>query len=349
MNPMNKEIFKSYKFWAFPVCIILILILIGIGRIYAQIQEINVFEANIKQDGDQVIVTIQDSLSSSEWKIKGEKLKDFHQSSRNKSEAIFAVTSDSKDGEFKLELQQVYTIPLINYRFRSESRDISTTIDFTPPEGDLQIENLTDLTNKTTHEIKVRRTNSDIIAISLNGKPSVKFDGDQLPLTLDLVEGANTFEIRSVDAKGNSKEGSKFKITRDTTPPTISLFLGFCSNNKTETAEDVCLSQGNFHGPLTGNASMPITGKVLGNIEKITYDGKTLNVDKYLNINQRIQVYVRQGDNNYEVKVVDKAGNESVKIDTLSWLSDEELAQEVDNEVTDRLDDIESKIDDIND
>jgi hypothetical protein len=94
----------------------------------------------------------------------------------------------------------------------------------------------------------------------------------------------------------------------DTIPPKIE---NFCFGTLKKNEERVCISIDSWNGYLDSVNSIPITGKIEGDIKSITVDGKKIKWDENNQIYQRINLYVYGGLNKYKVVAEDMNGNKS--------------------------------------
>ena len=100
--------------------------------------------------------------------------------------------------------------------------------------------------------------------------------------------------------------------TVDTVAPRIENFClssAFPPLKKFE--ERVCINIDSWSGYLDSTNSIPITGKIEGDIKSITVDGKKIVWDENKEIYQRISLYVYGGLNKYKVVVEDINGNKA--------------------------------------
>mgnify|MGYP001559427111 CR=1 FL=1 len=135
-------------------------------------------------------------------------------------------------------------------------------------------------------------------------------------------------------------------VYKDTKAPKYSSYTFSCTNNKSlyETEEMVCLQSGHFTGPLTGTAYASFTGKVIGKIKSIKINNTYLKWNDGGQINQNVALYVRVGTNNYDIEIIDEAGNKTTDIYSVSWENESTSQQD---DLQDRIDDLESRLDDI--
>lgn len=98
----------------------------------------------------------------------------------------------------------------------------------------------------------------------------------------------------------------------DTVPPRIENYCfssAFPALKKNE--ERVCIKIDSWNGYLNSTNSIPITGKIEGEIKSITVDGKKITWDENKQIYQRINLYIYGGLNKYKVVAEDMNGNKS--------------------------------------
>lgn len=100
----------------------------------------------------------------------------------------------------------------------------------------------------------------------------------------------------------------------DTIPPKIESYcfgaLGELEAPK-KNEERVCIKIDSWNGYLDSVNSVPITGKIEGDIKSITVDGKKVTWDENKEIYQRLNLYIYGGLNKYKVVAEDMSGNKS--------------------------------------
>lgn len=97
----------------------------------------------------------------------------------------------------------------------------------------------------------------------------------------------------------------------DTVPPRIDSSCFISDDTLKKNEERVCIEIGNWSGYLDSTNSMPITGKIVGDVKSVTVDGKKITWDENKQIYQRINLYVYGGLNKYKVVAEDMKGNKS--------------------------------------
>jgi len=239
---------------------------------------------------------------------------------------------------------------IVNGKNRKESKYIHHTVilDTIPPKGDVKIDSEIPLVSKDNKiQFDVEILNSDTNQIRVGYKTYTADENNHVHAEIDLsAVGRGGRTVALVDEAGNEiYTATTINTLLDQVAPTIVYSLYACSSSikdQSRLDELVCISSGQFYGPLSGTAYVPITGQVIGNIEKVTFDGKTLNVKDDLTINQKIPVYVTRGTNNFEIKVTDKAGNTSTKVHPIEWDTEENNSY---NDLQNQIDDLQSELD----
>lgn len=94
----------------------------------------------------------------------------------------------------------------------------------------------------------------------------------------------------------------------DTIPPKIE---SYCFGTLKKNEERVCIKIDSWNGYLDSVNSVPITGKIEGDIKSITVDGKKVTWDENEEIYQRLNLYIYGGLNKYKVVAEDMSGNKS--------------------------------------
>jgi len=253
----------------------------------------------------------------------------------------------TKEGSTELKAKQIY---------KNVSSDFSAPlfiqIDLTPPNKtsfqltsaipDFSKEQLIKITGKADPANKV----------IINNVPySVASDGN-FSSDFTLVNGENTISISLGDEAGNTVSVSTHKITVDNLPPKVN--TSFCGSkpnslsgytpidikNLRTSEEYVCISTGQWED-WRDPAPIPIVGYVIGGIGSITVDGKSVYPDENDEIYQRVYLPVPKGLNKYRIVVMDKYGNQT---NTSLSMTVQSVRSGDYDEVLDRLDDIESQI-----
>ena len=265
-----------------------------------------------------------------------------HDTLVNKAGKFNVEFQNNNEGEVIIKTQQTYK------NITSEfSNEIALNIDLTPPESILEIETEIPLFTKEKQISIKGSTNPSTIVVLNDRRISSDSSGNFSFENISLSNGMNKFKISLEDNYGNATEILKeYTINVDSVPPKIK--TSFCNNRFTKSElvvgeELVCLSIGEWQG-WGGFANIPITGNIEGELKKITVDGKQIFPDENDEIFQRINLATPYGLNKYKVIAEDVYGN----------ISSANLTQTVvdpstsrDDDILDRLDDIESQIDDL--
>jgi hypothetical protein len=94
----------------------------------------------------------------------------------------------------------------------------------------------------------------------------------------------------------------------DAIPPKIE---SYCLSALKKNEERVCIKIDSWNGYLDSVNSVPVTGKIEGNVKSITVDGKKVTWDENEEIYQRLNLYIYGGLNKYKVVAEDMNGNKS--------------------------------------
>ena len=94
----------------------------------------------------------------------------------------------------------------------------------------------------------------------------------------------------------------------DTIPPKIE---NYCFGILDKNEERVCIKIDSWNGYLDAVNSVPITGKIEGDVKSVTVDGKNITWDENKEIYQRLNLYIYGGLNKYKVVAEDMNGNRS--------------------------------------
>ncbi len=247
----------------------------------------------------------------------------------------------STEKEYSLKTKQKYKEVQSDF-----SENINFSVDTTPPNNEINIyTNIPSTTNQDSLELSGKIIDGSKVLInneetSLNGSK-------EFSKKISLKEGDNKIQIKIADEVGNLTDIVFEKsIYKDTKAPKYSSYTFSCTNNNNlfSTEEMVCLQTSRFTGPLYGTAYAPFTGKVIGKIKSIKVNKTYLKWNEAGQINQNVALYVRVGTNNYDIEIIDEAGNKTTDIYSVSW-EDEYTSQQ--DDLQDRIDDLESRLDDI--
>lgn len=226
------------------------------------------------------------------------------------------------------------------------SQNQEFTVDLTPPStSQFKIETQFPLSSKVKFlDIVGKGPAGDYV--NLNGTRYEINEKGVFVINHPLIEGKNILSFKLQDKLGNlSDEVYSKTIEIDSIAPKISTFL--CSNlNKVVTItsqEEVCLSTGQWES-WEDPAPIPITGHAIGDFKSITVNGTLIKPDEKGEIFQRVRLPVPKGLNKYKVIAIDKFGNSS--FDYLE-MTVQSIKNSYQDDVLDRLDDIESQIDDL--
>jgi len=221
--------------------------------------------------------------------------------------------SFTKEGENKLKVKQ---------RYKNISSDFSNVItfdvDLTPPS--IESFEITSSMPETSvnQKITIEGLAEPNEYVVLNGYKAKVDSGGLFSIDYSLLEGKNILKFGLEDNFKNSVDtGKEYKILVDSTPPKIS--TGFCNFSYEITVKQLgaseefaCLNIEQWQGYLDSTNSVPITGKIHGNIKSVTVAGKAIYWDEKEEIYQRINLFIYGGLNKYKVVVTDIAGNQSI-------------------------------------
>lgn len=233
------------------------------------------------------------------------------------------------------EIDGSYTVSAyqsVNYRdlaATGKTVSASVTLDTIAPTGSISLaQKLPEYTNQSALILQpVVKTDdqSALLRITSEGQPV------DIPLSEKLVEvplqqGDNEVGLSLIDSAGNiSAPLLETNVSLNTVSPVIKTgFSALLCKDADISTETVCLSTGQFSGPLYGTAYAPITGSVFGEINYITLDGKRLSIKPDGSVNQRVALYVAPGDNTYDVEVGDVYGNVGYGTLSVSWSDDDD-------------------------
>lgn len=266
------------------------------------------------------------------------------------ADQLLAHTTCTEQGDFtatlSLTTEKEHTVTAKQQlkRVTSDySAPLTFTIDLTPPTKDLVLDSLPKQTKEGIVTIS-GHTSERGVKIIINGKTSLVDAAGNFSVTQTLTEGNNTFDFKLADEIGNTTDTITTKvIVVDTTPPSVSSFCLYTDPPTQPTAEIVCLRSGRFEGPYTGTAYAPIEGKIRGKLKEVTYDGKKITADENGDVFQRVPLYMNRGTNKFKIVATDQAGNTASSYSEIDW---GDVEDDYESEVLDRLDGIESQIDD---
>ncbi|MDO8463414.1 MAG: hypothetical protein Q7S96_04070 [bacterium] len=221
-------------------------------------------------------------------------------------------------------------------------------VDVDPPEESLTL--LSEIPSFTTaQEFSVKgRASLDSFVVVNDRAIEVDSDGNfvaQLP----LKEGTNKFTWKLQDVYGNDTGVLKSsEIVVDATAPEIStsrLALSFADRMpQASTKEIVYLDSGSVHLYPPAATAVLIEGEVRGELSALTLDGKRIHLDERGRINQRVPLYLRFGSNKFKIVAKDLAGNSTTEYMSIEIVSTEDQNNQ---DILDRLDDLEGSIDDL--
>ncbi len=162
-----------------------------------------------------------------------------------------------------------------------------------------------------TLAIKSNDHTIDTVSANTNGV----FEND-----MNLYEGENSIAFVLRDGAGNeSLPLATAMITVDGTPPMLDTNSQYSCSAQTEFA---CVwFNGELRGPLYGTLWAPILGRYK-NIKSLKINGKDITLKADGSISQRIALYVKPGENKYEVRAMDKMGNQNTSYLSLYWSSE---------------------------
>ncbi len=354
LNRNRKVVFSSLLF-----VILIIAIFVGIVYINQRSQYedflikkrlIDNFSTSIESEvvgHQQVAIEISELVEGSyiDIYIDGEKSKTvFNEQGESLSTTI---ELPHEDLAYKITAKQII-------EFRDEtvesgfSDTVQITLDTTAPEGSIRfLSAIPDETNESqlavSFQITTDTENSTlVIKIGSNTK---ELGISETSTTLNLSEGSNSLRFYLIDEAGNASDPLYEQlISVDRTAPKISTSIFFCGMSQAAYQEEICITTGEFSGPLYGTAYAPIEGETYGDLEWVTVNGYSIDIKADGSINQRVALYVSPGDNVYDVEAMDIFGNKGYGTVSVSWSSDEDRERD---EFNDRLDDLESMIEDL--
>ncbi len=253
------------------------------------------------------------------------------------------VVSFSKEGNNIIKAKQIYKT--ITSDFSDES---NVLVDLTPPDKNSVKINTKIPTFSKESKISISgqaNTNDKVLINGAAYKP--KSDGS-FTADFQLKNGDNELNISIADDAGNNVLVESHTIKVDSVPPKIG--TTYCGSSSFKPSllpseEYVCVSTGQWES-WEDPAPIPIEGYIVGDIGSITVNGKKITPDEKDEIFQRIYLPVPRGLNKYKVVVTDKYGNQNTANITMTVQSVNNNSSDYDD-VIDRLDDIDGKLDDI--
>ncbi|MBT4455837.1 hypothetical protein HOC54_01680 [Candidatus Peregrinibacteria bacterium] len=243
------------------------------------------------------------------------------------------------EGEHTIKLKQKYKEVSSDF-----SQEVVFSVDRTPPSGDLRLyEEIPLVTNQSS--IKLAGILPEQGSAVINNE-IIKTKNREFYESVQLNEGSNEISIGFSDNVGNIVVAKySYTVLRDTIKPKYYQSAFACNNDPDyQTEEMVCLQCGHFTGPLTGTASAPFTGTVKGNVKSVKVNNTYLKWNDSGQINQRVSLYLRTGQNNYDVEIIDEAGNKTTGIYSVSW--EDEYQSQQDN-LYNQIEDLESRLEDL--
>lgn len=217
----------------------------------------------------------------------------------------------NKQGENTVNAKQQFGESLSDF---SNGLTLNADIEAPPTETFKLETELPKSTNNSSLEIKGKANPGDFVVVNDKDETEVTKEGTFL-YKYTLAEGDNEVNFRLKDLAGNTTDVIKSaKISLDSIPPRIETSL--CSLwEKTQlkpTEEYACLDSGEWEDYLP-IVSIPITGKIKGNIKSVTLDGKNIKWDENNEVYQRMDLYLRNGLNKFKMVAEDTSGNKSSK------------------------------------
>lgn len=255
-----------------------------------------------------------------------------------------------EEGPKELKAKQVYKN--ISSEF---SEAIHLQVDLMPPDKSSFVLNtkIPEFTKETSLTFEGKANPGDIVLVKT--MPYAVNEEGVFSGTFLLLNGENTLNFSLSDEAGNLVLVETHKIIVDSLPPKIG--TTWCTskpstsnslasldiNNLKPGEEYVCVSTGQWQD-WQDPAPVPIVGYIVGDVASITVNGKKITPDENDEIYQRIMLPVPKGLNKYKVVATDKYGNQSTANISMTV---ESVRDSEDDEVLDRLDDIESQIYDL--
>lgn len=235
-----------------------------------------------------------------------------------------------KEGNYTIQAQQ----QLNQWGYVLESPLLSLgnlTYDHTAPNGTLKkLSSLPKETNSNNVHVSLTLEASSIekdvlLAIKSNDHTldtvSANTDGI-FENDMNLYEGENSIAFVLRDRAGNeSLPLATAMIMVDGTPPDLATDSQYSCSAQQEFA---CVRfNGEMRGPLYGTIWAPILGQYK-NIKSLKINGKTITLKANGSISQSVALYVKPGENRYEVSASDKMGNTNTSFMSLYWSSQDD-------------------------
>ena len=244
-----------------------------------------------------------------------------------------------EEGECVIKTKQSYNEIISDF-----SNELKISVDLTPPDPNTLkiIKDIPDFAKQNELTISGRAEPKSFLVVS-ERKIEVDDSGGFI-FNYNLKEGNNFLDFRLSDGLGNITDVLIEEIVKvDTIPPKIMTVFWYkaLEDSLKETEEFVYIKYGDWRG-WGGTANVPITGHIRGDFKKITLDGKQIYPDENGEIYQRVWLNTPHGLNKYKVIAEDLAGNVSSAYLEMSVGS---LDEEKSNDILDKLDDLENKID----
>lgn len=263
-------------------------------------------------------------------------------SASTKQPAVYTAGTENENLPINIllpESDDTYTISAyqsIGYRdltATGKAVSASITLDTVAPTGSiLLVQDLPEYTNQSELTLNpVIKTDDQSALLHINGEgPPVDVPLSEKTIKISLWQGDNEISLSLLDSAGNiSASLFKTNVSLNTISPVIKTgFSALLCKDADISTETVCLSAGQFSGPLYGTAYAPITGSVFGEISYITLNGNRLSIKPDGTINQRVALYVAPGDNTYDVEVGDVYGNVGYGTLSVSWGKEDDGEQD---------------------
>jgi hypothetical protein len=177
--------------------------------------------------------------------------------------------------------------------------------------------------NKTSLTVNYSTKTADsdaLLNITRNGSVIADQLGSEGTIEIPLVTGDNNLKFFLTDLAGNESVALDEKtVSVDATVPLIRNTGTYFCGNASDTQELVCLTVGQFTGPLYGTAYAPVTGIIKGELSNVIFNGTSVVAKADGTVNQRIAVYVSPGDNTYDIEAEDLYGNIGYGTASVSW------------------------------
>lgn len=239
------------------------------------------------------------------------------------NDAYFEDVISDENGSFNKEIiftkegENVVTVKqMLDGKTSNFSNPLVFDIDITPPSPN-NFKVSTEIPKTVTvGNFEIKGIATPRVKVLLNNNEVEADSSGNFAFSYLFQDGDNRLIFTLKDEFGNETEPlADFNSYADVTAPKIENFL--CDGNgvfekkqSKPTEEIVCVDIGQWQGILP-HVSIPITGKVVGNVKSVTVDGKAINWDEQGRVYQRVGLYVYDGLNKYKVVAEDNYGNKS--------------------------------------